>query len=539
MVPAGEQLFPEAAPGETRRWLYFILPTIGGLLSGFLVYRYAPEAEGHGTDAMIASFHHKRAIVKPRVPLVKVLATLCLLGTGGCGGREGPTAQIGSGFGSWFAQRLHLGVKKRQILLLAGVGGGLSAIFRSPLGGALTAIEVLYKEDMESEALVPTVISSVIGYTIFGSVYGYGKIFEIPAFTFHRPAELLVYLALALVCLPAGMLYVWLFHSTRDRFFRPMKIPRFLKPALGGLLLGIIGLALPEVYGSGWGQVQLALLGKLGLGTMALLALAKMVGTSLSIGSGGSGGVFGPTLVIGGMLGGTVGVLGNMLFPELVTQPGAYVLVGMAAFFAGVANAPIGALVMVSEMTGGYALLAPLLMVSMVALLLSRRWSIYENQLTDRFHSPAHMGDLITNVLAEIRVSDCFRRTRGIQVFPSSTRLDALPDGVFEAETLMILVTGRRGELIGQVSGERLRSVPGSAAMQHLLILFDVMDRYRAVEEDQDLFSVLADMRRFRMRVMPVVGVDGGIVGAIRLDDIMGAYAREIMTRKELVAEDD
>jgi CIC family chloride channel protein len=538
VAPAGEQIFTAEAVGEPRRWLYFLLPTIGGLLSGILVYRFAPEAEGHGTDAMIASFHHKRAIVKPRVPLIKTLATICLLGTGGCGGREGPTAQIGSGFGSWLAQRLHLGVKRRQILLLAGVGGGLSAIFRSPLGGALTAVEVLYKEDMESEALVPTVISSVIGYTIFGAIYGYGKIFEIPAFTFHRPAELLVYLALALVCLPAGMLYVWMFRAARDRVFRPMRIPRPLKPALGGLLLGLIGLALPEVYGAGWGQVQLALLGKLSLGAMAVLALAKMAGTALSIGSGGSGGVFGPTLVIGGMLGGTVGILGNMLFPELVTQPGAYVLVGMAAFFAGVANAPIGALVMVSEMTGGYALLAPLLLVSMVALLLSRRWSIYENQLTDRFHSPAHMGDVITNVLAEIRVSDCFQ-PGPVPAFPSSTRVDELPDAVFELDVPLILVTGKRGELIGEVSGERLRAVPASAAMQHLLILYDVMDRHHAVEEDQDLFSVLADMRRFRMRVMPVVGVDDGIVGAIRLEDVMGAYAKEIMTRKELVAEDD
>lgn len=230
------------------------------------------------------------------------------------------------------------------------------------------------------------------------------------------------------------------------------------------------------------------------LGAMAILVLAKMVGTALSIGSGGSGGVFGPTLVIGGMLGGTVGILGNMAFPELVTQPGAYVLVGMAAFFAGVANAPIGALVMVSEMTGGYNLLAPLLLVSMVALLLSRRWSIYENQL---------------------------------------------PDAVFEPEVPMILVTGKRGDLIGQISGERLRAVPGTAAMQHLLILYDIMDRYRAVEEDQDLFSVLADLRRFQLRVLPVVGPDQSIRGCVRLDDVMDAYAHEVISRKKSVAEDE
>jgi CIC family chloride channel protein len=172
VAPAGENLF-EGRSGLWLPWLFFLLPIVGGLVSGLIVYTWVPEAEGHGTDAMIEAFHKKRGLIRTRVPFLKAAANIATLGTGGCAGREGPIAQIGAGLGSWLAVRFGLTTRERRVLLLAGTAGGLGAIFRSPLGGALTAVEVLYREDFESEALLPSIISSVTAYAVFSSVFGY------------------------------------------------------------------------------------------------------------------------------------------------------------------------------------------------------------------------------------------------------------------------------------------------------------------------------------------------------------------------------
>ncbi|MCU0692771.1 MAG: chloride channel protein [Polyangiaceae bacterium] len=326
--PAGENLF-EGQPGPWRPWLFFLLPIAGGLVSGLIVYTWAPEAEGHGTDAMIEAFHKKRGLIRTRVPFLKAAATIATLGTGGCAGREGPIAQIGAGLGSWLAVRFGLTTRERRVLLLAGTAGGLGAIFRSPLGGALTAVEILYREDFESEALLPSIISSVTAYAVFSSVFGYDHIFALPEeLVFRNPVELVFYAILGVVCIPVGILYIRLFYGARDRVFRPLPIPKHVKPMLGGLGVALLGLALPQVYGAGWGQIQLALFGQLSLGVMLALVFGKIAATSLTIGSGGSGGVFGPTLFIGGMLGGAIGLAAHRFFPHIVTQPGAYVLVG-------------------------------------------------------------------------------------------------------------------------------------------------------------------------------------------------------------------
>jgi len=236
-------------------------------------------------------------------------ATFFTLGFGGSAGREGPIAQIGAGFGSMVATFFKLSDRERRILLLAGCAAGLSAIFRAPLGGALTSIEVLYREDLETEALIPAIISSITAYVVFTLIFGSQPIFYFPEYHFSHPVELFFYIVLGLVCIPLGMFYVKIFYGIRDHVFRPLNIPRYYKPMIGGLGVGILGLWLPQIYGDGWGWIQLAILGKLSIGIMALLAIAKIFATSFTISSGGSGGVFGPTLFIGGMIGGATGFL--------------------------------------------------------------------------------------------------------------------------------------------------------------------------------------------------------------------------------------
>lgn len=246
LEPHGERIIHIGVDTPFRRWLFFILPTVGGLISGVIIQLWAPEAEGHGTDALVDAFHNKNALVRTRIPFLKGLATLAVLATGGSAGREGPIAQMGGGVGSWLARKLNLTVQERRTMLLMGTGGGLGAIFRAPLGGAVTALEVLYREDLEAGALLPTVISSVTAYALFSTIFGYDHIFAMPPFKFHDARELLFYLLLGLVIVPVGIFYVKFFYTTRD-FFRRLKLPKFIKPAIGGLLVGFIGFLFPGV----------------------------------------------------------------------------------------------------------------------------------------------------------------------------------------------------------------------------------------------------------------------------------------------------
>ncbi len=308
--PAGEHLVPFAATTPLHLWLLVLLPAIGGLLSGLIVYTWAPEAEGHGTDAFIDAFHNKQGFVRTRVPFVKGIASVITLATGGSAGREGPIAQIGSGIGSWLGRTLKLNIRERRLMLLAGCAGGLGAIFRAPLGGALTSVEVLYREDLETEGVVLCIISSSVSYAIFTGIFGHQPIFAIPSIQFSSALELLLYAVLGLVCVPFGYMYVKTFYGLRDRFFRKLPIRRALIPAFGGILVGLIALWQPEILSGGYGTIQKALMGELPVVLMFTLAFLKIAATSFTISSGGSGGVFGPSLFIGAMLGGAVGQLG-------------------------------------------------------------------------------------------------------------------------------------------------------------------------------------------------------------------------------------
>ncbi len=536
--PAGEMAVWASPDGEPRRWLLALLPVCGGFVAGYLVKTFAPEAEGTGTDSYIDAFHNKGGVMRLRVPLVKSLATIATLSSGGSAGKEGPVAQIGAGIGSAFGRLIHMGARARRTLMVAGAAAGLGAIFRAPLGGALTAVEVLYKEDLETDALTPAILASVTSYTVYCSIEGFDHVFHFEHDMFHSPVELVFYALLGLFCSAAGYLYVRFLHGSKQYFFDRLPVNGYLLPPIGGLLVGAIGYFRPEVLGQGLGYVQQLISGEsvgglsASVGALALLAGLKILTTSFTISSGGSGGVFGPSLFIGAMLGGCVGTLSHMLFPELVPDVGPFVVVGMGAFFAGVANAPIASLMMVCELTGAYELLPPLMVVATVALVTSRRWSIYVNQVDNKFFSRAHLWEMNPNVLKRMTIGEM---SRGVYdqhaIISSGTPLHEIQALAQELGETDLIVRGEDGDLVGLVS---LRDLGDREELEHLgsfVLAHDLVNRGATFLTPGDsLISALEFFSDREFDKIPIVEVSNDrrrVLGQVRYADILDFYKRE------------
>ncbi len=517
------------------RWMMLWIPALGGLVSGFLVFRFAPEAEGHGTDAMIESFHKKKGIVRKRVPLIKTFASAITIASGGSAGKEGPIAQIGSGFGSILASLLKLSDKERRIMLLAGAAGGIGAIFKAPLGAALFAAEVLYsRADFEFEAIIPCILSSVVGFMVFTLHDGTATIFHIPAFTLATLGQLPFYAVLGLLCALVGYFYVKVFYGMRDRFFAPLNIPRSLKPAIGGLMLGVLAFFLPGVLAGGYDWIQSAINGQLAIGLMVALVFGKILATSFTISSGGSGGVFAPSLFIGSMLGGFYGNFCGRIFPQIVTEPAAFVLVGMGGFFAGVAKTPIAALIMVAEMTGGYSLILPMMVVSALSYLLLGKVTLYEKQVATRVDSPAHVGDYSIDIMDHLLVKDALVPDRKVETIPEEMAFESVLDLMVGSNQQDFPVVDKNGDLVGIISMTDLRTAMADASLHPLLVAKDIaVTGVTAITTDDSLNTALKLMADVNVRELPVVskGDTGKIISMVSRKDITRAYHRE-MERK-------
>ncbi len=385
-------------------WMIPIVTALGGLIVGIIVTRLAPEAEGHGTDAVIGSLHYRQGKMRARIPFIKGLASSITLGSGGSGGTEGPVAQISSGLASALSGFLKLNDSDRRLFVISGMAAGIGSIFKIPLGAAIFSSEVLYRRDFEVRALIPSIIASVIGYSIYSSAFGWSHLFVIPMnfIQYNRPDSLILYAVLGLVCAGASMFYVKVFYKIKELFDRWHSVPRFVRPAIGGALVGVIALLLPQVLGTGYGWLQFALYGQaptiaaivqedlsttapILILSMLGLVVAKIVATSLTIGSGGSAGVFGPSIVIGGFVGALVGVIFHSFGLFLWVDITATTVVGMIAFFAAAAKTPISSIIMGSEMTGGYTLLAPIMLATVIAYVVSGQENgIFRNQVQSR-----------------------------------------------------------------------------------------------------------------------------------------------------------
>jgi CIC family chloride channel protein len=375
-----------------RPWALPLVTTAGALVSAWIVAKFAPEASGHGTDNAIEAIHTDPRHIRGRVVLVKMVSSALTIGSGGSAGREGPTAQISAGFASMLARRLHLSDADGRILVSLGVGAGIGAIFGAPLGGAVLAASIIYREDFEYTTLYPGFVTSATAYAVFGSFLGFDPMFGYvdAEYRFEHAWPLLWFVVLGVVAAIVGYLYARIFYATETLTARLPRAP-VLWPTIGGLLVGLMGLAIPEILSSGYGWVQLATT-KTGLLTIPLwivliLPIAKIVATSLSIGTGGSGGIFGPGIVIGAFVGAAVWRLGEMFhLPGVPDGPGIFVVVGMMACFGSVAHAPLAILIMVAEMTGSFSVVpGAIIAVGIASLLMHRtKVSIYRSQRRNR-----------------------------------------------------------------------------------------------------------------------------------------------------------
>jgi chloride channel protein, CIC family len=382
-------------PGSShyqRPWALPLVTTAGALVSALIVAKFAPEASGHGTDSAIEAIHTDPRHIRARVVVVKMVSSALTIGSGGSAGREGPTAQISAGFASMLARRLHLSDADGRILVSLGVGAGIGAIFGAPLGGAVLAASIPYREDLEYGTLYPGFVTSATAYAVFGSFLGFDPMFGYvdAEYRFESAWPLLWFVVLGVVAAAVGYLFARVFYATEALTAR-LPGGSVLKPTVGGLLVGLIGLAIPQVLSSGYGWVQLATT-KTGLLTIPLwivlvLPIAKIVATSLSIGTGGSGGIFGPGIVIGAFVGAAIWRLGEMLhLPGVPDGPGIFVVVGMMACFGCVAHAPLAILIMVAEMTGSFSVVpGAIIAVGIASLLMHHtKVSIYRSQRLNR-----------------------------------------------------------------------------------------------------------------------------------------------------------
>ena len=518
-MPAGEGA--TIFTGMARPWVLPFLMAAGGMLSGLLVFRFAPEAKGAGQDAVIYAFHNKEGVIRRRVPVVKAIASAITIGSGGSAGREGPTAQIAAGIASMLADLFNLSASDRRIAVAAGIGSGIGSIFKSPLGGAILSMEVLYRRDFEYEALLPSFIASVVGYSVFASWNGWAPIFgsgSVPPF--HRMSELLSYSILGVVCGLVGIGYGKSFHYIRN-LFDSSEIPSWIKPAIGGLAVGSIGIFLPQILGTSYGWLQFAIDGNfvsLPVTVMLTVAIIKILTTGLTIGSGGSGGVFGPGLVIGGMTG---GVLWNVLhnYPAITpSSPSTFVIVGMMALFGGIGKVPLAMILMVTEMTMDYTLLIPSMLTCSIAYFVTGDSYIFESQVDVRAKSPAHEHEYSIMLLMDTKVKEAM--TSDVPTINAQSSIDEVAR-LFEKYEAHAVPVVDEGRLVGIVA--KLDVVRGIYDEQPRMLVKEIMNSKLIVTyPDESLFDAMNKMIINHIGQLPVVEKNNQnhLLGLLALDDI-------------------
>ena len=544
------------ASDDLRPWL--ILPVIacGGAFSGWLAGRFAPDAAGGGFGVAVRTFHHQRGLIEPRTTLVKMLASIVTLGSGGSAGREGPIALVGAGFASWFSQRLGLTVRDRRVLLAAGIAGGTAAIFHVPLAAAILAAEVLYRSaELEAEVLIPSFIASIVGFTACGLLEGAwnagmgstqpltASLFTIPpglGFGSGSWLHLIGYLLLAVSLVVVARVFIVVTARIEARLTSWIS-RRWLRAGIGALLAGglVVGLlhslallnardAALALMGPGYGILQttfdLATTPWIWAVVLAVVAVGKVLATALTVGSGCSGGLFAPSLVIGGCVGGAVGIAlhGTLIGPPVA----ACVLIGMAGFLGATHRTPVAALLMVSEIGGTYALLIPAMWVVGLSFLMLGDRTLIRSQVRAPVDSPAHQGQFFQDLFASSTIGDVLDRSQVVATLTSGATLDDCRRVLSETRQTVFPVVDA-GRLTGIVTLDDLRGFVYQRDTDALVRVADLAGGTDAALHPYD--SLARALRRFnqhRLDDLPVIADDGCFIGLLNRELLFEHYQR-------------
>ena len=521
-----------AASSFARPWAVPLVVGGGALVAAVLVFAVAPEAEGHGTDAAIAAVHSNPKGLRPRAALVKIVASALTIGSGGSAGREGPTAQISATFGSMLSRALNLTPSDSRIAVSAGIASGIGAIFRAPLGGAVLGAELLFRDDVEIDALIPSIVASVVAFGIYGAVSGsFDPIFGSQSgYKLPGLRGLALFALVGLACGVFARIYAAVFYRAGDVFAR-VRLPRWLKPALAGVAVGGLGLAIPGVLGTGYGQLQQELdrhaLVAMPLWVVLLLPAAKIVATTLTVGSGGSGGIFGPGMVIGGSVGAALWRLLDVVHLA-PSSPMPFVIVAMTAAFGAVAHAPLAVLLMVTEMTGSLQLVAPAMVAVAVAVVVVGDTTIYRSQLASRADSPAHRFSVGLQASVTVPIDQLMAEPKLVLAGRTDAR-DAL-SLLAGAGLPGAPVVNRDGAFIGSVQTPRLQDAVAAGADGPIGRLADV--EAMTVPLDAGLDAAVDAVASSRGGWVPVLDDQMHVVGVISTSDLVRGW--RIATRNAM-----
>ena len=514
--------------------LKLLIPVIGGLIVGPIIYFLAPEAKGHGVPEVMQAILLKGGMIRPRVAFVKALASAVTIGTGGSVGREGPIVQVGSGLGSTIGQFFKVPPKRMKTLVGCGAAAGIAAAFNAPIAGALFAIEIILM-DFSIAQFSPIVISSVMATVISHTFEGNFAAFQVPNYQLVSPGELGLYLLLGVMSGLVSYVFIKVLYYSEDFFDNRFKVPEYLKPMIGGLGIGITALLFPQILGVGYDSIDDALHGNM-LWYMALaLIFVKIFATSLTLGSGGSGGIFSPSLFMGAMLGVFFGSFAHELFPFSTATPGAYALVAMGGLVAGTTRAPLTAIIIVFELTGDYHIILPLMITCIISTILSAklsRESIYTLKLLLRNINIKEGTE--TNIMESIFVNEVYTNT-----FDSINMKDdfsQVVNRVLSGKANEFPVVDGSGRIKGIISMNDIKDlVFEKDALQDLLIAGDIShSNFETLTPADNCQTALDKMSKYDLNGIPVVDPShkSKLIGMIWLKDIQDAYQKEIQRRE-------
>ncbi|MEW6411485.1 MAG: chloride channel protein [Candidatus Zixiibacteriota bacterium] len=524
-----DQLLTETIGERGFKFWFPIIPMLGGLLVGPIVYKYAAEARGHGVPEVMNAVARLGGIIRPRVAAAKTIASAICIGSGGSAGREGPIVQIGSAIGSTIGQVFRMSGDRVKILVGCGAAAGISSVFNAPIAGVIFSLEIILG-DFAIKTFSPVILSSVVASVVTRSFMGNHPAFAVPSYSLVSAWEIPLYVILGIILGGYGVFFTKVLDAFED-FFEKMKIKPVLKPALGGLLLGVIAIFYPQVLADGYETIKLTLYGNMGIMLLVVLIFMKLAATSLTLGSGNSGGIFAPSLFMGAVAGGAFGFLINMLFPEITATPGAYALVGMAGMVAATTHAPMTAMLIIFEMTSDYRIILPLMVTVVFSALVAGRlfkYSIYTAKLAKRGIEIKGGKDI--NVLKSHKVREIM--DRNFETINSTAPLAQIFRAIESSNESYFVVNDNEGHLKGVISFQDIRSVLSQHTLDYLVIAQDlVKENTEVLNFDDDLEKAYKLFGIKDLSLIPVVDPYSGdkVIGVVRRDELIEYYNKRLL----------